>query len=1338
MADPGPAPTPKAAPANNKPVPPKRRPRVVRRSLASLLVSIAFLFALAGAAIGWLIGTTAGLNTMLDLVTRFTPVKIEAVGTIGALTREFGFARITVQIDNTRVEAGEFQALLRGWALRPLRFDFEHLAADKLLVEVRRKERKEPPTPTQNIGVPLELTAERLKVGELTLALLGKKPWSLLEIDTRAAVGPWGYRVERGKIGYGAHRATVPRAELGSARPFALTGEAAVRGRVQDKSMQVGVQVKGSLVDFTIDGQVSGAGSSGTVSARITSFDAPEIKSLNIDVAGVDPQLWAAAAPQADLAVKAQLAPNETMTEISGAVQVVNRAPGTIDAKRIPARAARAHIVANARELKVERVTAELVQGSAQGEFAMQYASGLAWQTRATLADVDPAAIHSKLRPLRVDGTVSARRTAETTFVLADLANRGRPSAVLKLDAQITPREATINTARIALGTGFVRASGTVGLVDEQRVALSGELQRFEPGLLLKDVDARLSGSFSADGRLAPQPAGGIRFELADSRAWGRPLIASGRVDLDAAQRLDMDIDIGVRSARLQAKGGLGAADRSLEVALDVPALAELLPADAKAPLAGSLRLNAKATGAWSAPAVSASLLADQLRYAEHSLKGVQVEARYGGGADGELRVQAGLAEYTMAGRREATLTAVTLAASGRPSSHGIRLQGTTEKRQGAMLYAQGGWRDNAWRGELREFSVGAPFDVRLLIASTLMIGSKTEFGPAQIGVRHFRLDDVRFSAEGNRLASSGSFSGLQPLLLVPPVEGALTPVLAPSDKRTPLTLRGEWTVRAGEQIDGSLRVERTAGDLYAGRGPESALKLIDVRAEAKVTANELNALLRIESEKSGGLGASMQASLEKSAEAGWRLAQKQPWLIIGAFDIPTMDWVNALLSDQVRANVRLGGKLASTVRIEGTPDTPTATGRLTGDSLRVAWVEQGMRLENGQLRARLEDDLIVLDELRFAGPPRVRPADKRAAAAIKSEEDGWINASGRLRLRDFNGLIQVAATRLPLLQRSDRWIIASGGANIETSAKHVQLNGAVAAAAGFVDFSESELPTLASDVIVVRAREDVETRERRVTFGFDLGIDLGPAFYLRGRGLDTRVEGAVRLRSAGRGVVNAVGTIATVDGVYEGFGQKLKIARGRLNFHGAPENPGLDVLALRPGLPVEVGVSITRTAADPLVRLHSDPPMADVEALSWLVVGRPADQSKGDNLALAQAAAGLLGGSGEGYATRVTRSLGIDDFSIRSGQIGAASLLPSRSVAGSLRSDETSTTPVAGEIITIGKRLGDALSVSYEQAISGTSRIVQLNYQLSSRLSLVARGGTDNAVDLVYTFAFD
>ncbi|HXF47775.1 MAG TPA: translocation/assembly module TamB domain-containing protein, partial [Burkholderiaceae bacterium] len=152
----------------------------------------------------------------------------------------------------------------------------------------------------------------------------------------------------------------------------------------------------------------------------------------------------------------------------------------------------------------------------------------------------------------------------------------------------------------------------------------------------------------------------------------------------------------------------------------------------------------------------------------------------------------------------------------------------------------------------------------------------------------------------------------------------------------------------------------------------------------------------------------------------------------------------------------------------------------------------------------------------------------------------------------------------------------------------------------------------------------------------------------------------------------------------------------------------------------------------------YSDPPLPDDQALSWLVLGRPAEQGA-DNVALARAAIGLLAGSGEGLPTTLARQLGIDEIGVRVGAIGGgASLLPRSAVAGSLRGDTASGGTAYGEIITIGKRLNDALTISYEQALTGAAGVVQLSYQLTRRLSLIGRAGTENALDLVYSIAFD
>jgi translocation and assembly module TamB len=548
------------------------------------------------------------------------------------------------------------------------------------------------------------------------------------------------------------------------------------------------------------------------------------------------------------------------------------------------------------------------------------------------------------------------------------------------------------------------------------------------------------------------------------------------------------------------------------------------------------------------------------------------------------------------------------------------------------------------------------------------------------------------------------------------------------------------------ETIDARVLVERTAGDVYTGSATRRAkMGLTDLRIEAQVRGPRLSAQAVARGSEVGSVTASLRAEIESDGEGGWRLAQRREWSGELEAGVPSLAWINPFLSANLRESIRLGGSVQASLRVGGTPAVPRASGFVNADALRVAWIEQGVRLENGIVRARLETDdkaatELVFDSVSFSGPPRFQPDDRRIKQALGAEASGQLDATGRIRLPELDGVVQVRFVKFPLVQRRDRWAVGTGGANMVFTPKRMQLNGALTADAGYVDVSRPTVPSLSDDVVVVRATDAPETRRRaaepRVAFDFDFGIDLGPAFVLRGSGVDTRLEGALRVRHEGRGVIRATGVVEARDGTYEGYGQKLAIERGRINFQGPIDNPGLDILALRKGLPVEVGVTITRTAANPLVRLYSDPPQADFETLSWLVLGRPAEESRGDNVALARAAVGLLGGSGEGVPTQLARRLGIDEFSIRTADAaGTGSLLPRQSVAGRVRGDSST---LGGEIVSIGKRLSDTLTLSYEQATTGTTNVVQLSYQLTRRLSVIARAGTDNALDLVYSFAFD
>jgi translocation and assembly module TamB len=247
----------------------------------------------------------------------------------------------------------------------------------------------------------------------------------------------------------------------------------------------------------------------------------------------------------------------------------------------------------------------------------------------------------------------------------------------------------------------------------------------------------------------------------------------------------------------------------------------------------------------------------------------------------------------------------------------------------------------------------------------------------------------------------------------------------------------------------------------------------------------------------------------------------------------------------------------------------------------------------------------------------------------------------------------------------------------------------------------------------------------------------MGNSFYFNGRGLKSRLAGELRVRSDGRGSLRGSGSIRTRDGSFDAYGQHLTIERGIVNFQGPLDNPGLNVVALRKNLPVEAGVAVTGTVLAPQVKLVSEPNVPDAEKLSWIVLGRGQDQAGGADTGLLMAAAGaILGGQGDGISASLARGLGLDELAVVSATAGGGdSRLPGSTVAGGQSGRDAN---VSQQIVTVGKRLSADALVSFEQSLAGAESIVKITYYLTRRLSLIGRAGTDNSIDLFYTYSFN
>jgi translocation and assembly module TamB len=57
---------------------------------------------------------------------------------------------------------------------------------------------------------------------------------------------------------------------------------------------------------------------------------------------------------------------------------------------------------------------------------------------------------------------------------------------------------------------------------------------------------------------------------------------------------------------------------------------------------------------------------------------------------------------------------------------------------------------------------------------------------------------------------------------------------------------------------------------------------------------------------------------------------------------------------------------------------------------------------------------------------------------------------------------------------------------------------------------------------------------------------------------------------------------------------------------------------------------------------------------------------------------------------------------------------------------------------VSLGKRLGDELYVTYVQGLSGAASTLYLFYDITRRLTVRGQTGESSAVDLIYTFSFD
>lgn len=1342
----------------------RSRTRRVLRGLGWTFAGLVALLLVLAATGWWWIGSDQSLAFTLSRAARYLPPgqTLQTREVTGSLRRggRIGFLRW-----ESPTLAVEVREATIGWTLQPLwsrQLKLGEVHAALITAERRGPPDDKPIEPLEQLALPIEIDLP-FRVDALRWA--GPPP---LAIDKLA--GHYRYTAAHHELQLDgvdvADGHYSGKLRLQGPAPMAI--EAALGGRLRaplDKERHLDV-----LATARVNGTLAGAGARLSVDADLKPAEqdatTPMQAQLAAHLAPWRPQPVIDAKADLQNVDLARLWPDAPTTLLSGrlvagpdtaagpngwqgTVDVRNARPGPWDKGQLPVEQVEARAGFDGTHWTIPDATMLAGSGRIHAEGRWSPAPE-PWQIQATVQDVRPGELHTQLAGARIDGHVNAEQRGEALlFDVALNADGGAGAAGalqgLRLDRAVAQgqwQDQVLDLRTLRIDALRTHIDGKLQLrVAEQ--AGSGKLQMTLPG-----------GSASVDGRIAPaQGAGTVQAQVDDAavlQKWIEQLPGLDKVFAGATVAGNAKLD-----ARWQ--GGWEAVQRRLQNLEQPPARAAepTLQAMLTAPRL-DLKLPPPATG----PATAAPT-ATQLR-------GLRAEL---GGS---------LAQANLSLQGEATSGARKLTLDMRASGGLTRANQWQAALASLRLQAQDSTMPGPWTLELdRALSAvirtGAD---RLEVEATA--GGASLRGPVPGTVR-LAWQPVRFSQSGAapnrayRVRSQGKLQGLPMAWAEAFGSSAALDNLGLSGD---LVFDGDWDIDAGDTLRAHARIARQSGDIRVQAGEAALVRRI--RSTGTGTASEIKtdnggdigagqstpAGLRKAELSLDAQGETVKAQFawdseragQISAEASTRVQQRAGgWL-----------WPDdAALAGRLKASLpnlgvwsmlappgwRIAGTLDADATLSGSRAAPRWNGTLGADKLALRAQVEGLDLRDGRLRASLAGDRLELSEFTLRGGPgsstRIpgQSGNRSTNASEAASDGGSLSVRGTVdwgtaatpTASGIRMAMQAQVRSLRLLVRTDRQVTVSGDLQARLEAGQITVRGDLKTDRAVIILPDETAPSLGSDVVVRSAAKDREAAEAAkvaqqktqreearpaaaqtakppdIAIGFDLGTD----FAVQGRGITTRLEGKLDIRSAGAGTPpRLTGEVKTVKGQYRAYGQQLDVETGLARFNGPFDNPALDILAIRPNIAQRAGVQITGTAQAPRVKLYSEPALSDAETLSWVVLGRASAGSGGEAVLMQQAALALMsgigkGGTGGGIASR----FGLDEIGFKGPGSGS---------------------DLKGSAITLGKRLSQDFYVTYERSLSGTLGTLYIFYDLTQRLTLRGQAGVQSGVDLIYTVKYD
>ncbi len=1258
-----------------------KRSRTVLRWLRRLLLLVLVL-------LGVLLYTPAGVQLAPAILARVTNglVQIDNIG--GTLAGPLTAQRVTIRNDkmHLRFDAVQVDWNVYAWLLGKL--EVSRLSVDSFTLATKGSGTYQDPA---RFRLPFPMHADVLAIGTLRWQkqLDFSDPGRLLFSDIEGRFASNGRQHTVAARGSRQRLQLQTNLQLDDDRAMAMAGD--IRGQFSEADQRLGWQltVDGTLPRLMLAGDLKGHAASGTLEATLTLFQRQWLEALTLSAKGINLANITPTAPETRLDIEMHAALTDR-TAMTGQVAVVNQLAGAWNEQRLPLDNLTFRIDADLEQLALREIAIQRGTGKLNGDATLRDGR---WLIQWSLAKLDPSLLHSRLpaRMLDGDGTlaiIGAEQTAEVR-----LQHGGdRLTARLQNDATRLQLEAL----EITGNSGKATASGALAWSSGRDFNIDARIQQLNLQRWFGIADSELNLTLQSKGSLQPRAKIELNYALPDSRIAGVTVRGNGNLAWTGGSAVRTDLSLAIGDNTLTAKGDLGEQNSRLEFAIAAPQL--------KLPfLQGDLRGNGHLSGTLANFSAAASVVSTRLDIGEWlHVRALDWQSSLQSEPDAPLVVNASLTDLQLAD--VVHLTDVTITGEGRTRQHTLSLRAHSE-RGDWLVGVAGGWQAQRWEGFLNQLELHAQEDLLLLARSPLLIsGKRTALGPArfQLGGGELQLQQLQW--QDRALSTAGTVTAWPVTLLIPKR-------FAESDLR----LAGSWDLqyRAGAPT-GRINLRRDSGDLRWRDG-----KLYDLGIDRLALDVEVSPLaLDIEGAFHGSEIGTLELQLTTPLRAAVEDFGDAP--VSGLLNLNSPDL--KLLGPLISTNIVTAGTAEARVVVAGSFNKPAINGEIVGRNLAVNSLGTGMRLKDGDLNVAIENTTVRLEQLRFTDDGRQKPRQKQLAAI----GGGGITGKGEIDWRKQTGTLQLQFDRVGVMQLPHQWIRLSGTTEASYQQGNMALTGNLRADGGSFTLAGRNRPTLSRDVIV----SGEQPPERTTTLQVDMQADLGEHFYFSGSGIESRLEGKLNFTARSDNPLRATGTIATVDGKFDGYGQQLDIERGRLNFQGLIDNPGLDVKAVRRSSAITAGVEVTGTVRDPRVRLVSDPDMPDAEKLSWLVLGKGLEDIGPNDPSILIAAGGALFGDSD-YATvlDLRRKLGLK-FGFRTGSLGESTAGPR---SRTIDNDDASGSGT-DSIMTVSKEVISGVRIGFEQVVGTNESIVLFTWSISDSLSLETRSGQNNSLDLFYT----